>query len=116
MAKNRVGITGVQGTAWGIPEAVGTELGVLAGAADSVLAAAKNESTRTPVVTAHCREAFKRLEDKMRDIKRRYFLSPPLTEADFIASGLRPADHTPSPTGRPEAQIQVEPFLYLVYQ
>jgi hypothetical protein len=57
------------------------------GEADSVLAAAKNEVTRTPVVTAHCREVFGRMETKMRDIKKRYFYAPPLSEPDFVAWG-----------------------------
>jgi hypothetical protein len=47
----------------------------------------------------------------MQDIKKRYFLSPPLQESDFIALGLRPRDTTPSKTGKPESQIRVETFL-----
>jgi hypothetical protein len=111
MAKNWCGILTVQGTAWGVPEAVVTGLGMAATEADGIPAAAMNETTRTPVVTARCREVFGKLEDMMRDIKRRYFLSPPLQDADFIALGLRPVDTHPSPTGRLEAQIRVEPFL-----
>jgi hypothetical protein len=111
MAKNWIVIMTDQGTAWGIPAAVTTELTNVTGAADSVLAAAKNETTRTPVVTAHCREVFGHLEDAMRDIKRRYFLSPPLQDPDFIALGLRPRDTTPTPAGRPTAQVRVETYL-----
>jgi hypothetical protein len=69
------------------------------------------ETTRTPVVNAHCKEVFKNLGSMMRDIKWRYFLSPPLQDADFIALGLRIADGRPTPTGKPEAQMRVEPFL-----
>ena len=111
MAKNWVAILTVKGTAWGVPEAVVTDLSGVAASAEAVLAAAKNETTRTPVVTAHCRTIFAQLEAKMRGIKRRYFLSPPLEEADFIALGLKPADTKPTPAGKPAAQIRVETFL-----
>jgi hypothetical protein len=77
-------------------------------AAATILDAAKNETTRTPVVNARCREAFNAMEDKMRDIKRRYFFIPPLTEADFIALGLSPADPVRTPSGEPTAQVQAE--------
>jgi hypothetical protein len=111
MAANWVAVLGVKAAAWGVPEAVCTELGTLAGAAGGILEAAKNETTRTPVVTAHCKEAFKRLGAKMRDIKKRYFLSPPLEDADFVALGISPGDRVKSPTGKPEAQMRAEAFL-----
>ena len=78
MAKNWAGILTSRGTAWGVPEAVVTGLSDAAVQAEGVLAAAMNKTVRTQVVTAHCREIFAQLEAKMRDIKRRYFLSPPL--------------------------------------
>jgi hypothetical protein len=37
----------------------------------------------------------------MRDIKRRYFLSPPLTEADLAALGLKKHDPVQTPSGEP---------------
>jgi hypothetical protein len=58
MAKNWVVILTAQGTAWGIPEAVVTGLSGVTTAADGVLTAAMNETTRTPVVTAHCKEGL----------------------------------------------------------
>jgi hypothetical protein len=111
MGKKWVAIMATHGTDWGIPGAVVTGLGAEVSSADSVLAAAMNESTRTPVVTAHCREIFGFLEGMMRDIKRRYFLIPPLTEADFVALGLKIPDSTSTPTGTPTAQVTVETFL-----
>jgi hypothetical protein len=33
----------------------------------------------------------------MRDMKKRYFLTPPLQEPDYIALGLKPHDNTPTP-------------------
>jgi hypothetical protein len=97
--------------AWGIPPAVITDFTALTGAADTALAAAKNETTRTPVATARCREAFTAMTDKMRDIKRRYFLEPPLTEADLAALGLDRRDPHPTPSGVPTAQVTVETYL-----
>jgi hypothetical protein len=47
----------------------------------------------------------------MRDIKRRYFLSFPLSESDFIALGLRPRDTTHSASGIPTSQTAVKTFL-----
>ena len=96
---------------WGIPESVLQNLSSLAAAAESALDAAKNESTRTPVATARCREVFDGLTAAMRDIKKRYFLSPPLTDSDFVALGLNPPDTTHTPSGVPTAQVQVETYL-----
>jgi hypothetical protein len=98
-------------TAWNIPAAVITDLAALVASADAALTAAKNETTRTPVATAQCREAFKALEEKMRDTKRRYLLSPPLTEADFVSLGLKPHDTHPTASGAPTAQVMVETYL-----
>ena len=97
--------------AWGIPPAVFTELDALITAADSALGTAKNETTRTPVATAQCKAAFEALAVKMRDIKKRYFLTPPLADADYIALGLKPHDNIPTPSGPPTAQVTVETYL-----
>jgi hypothetical protein len=96
---------------WGIPESVVQNLSALATAAESALDAAKNESTRTPVATARCKESFDALTVEMRDIKRRYLLSPPLTDSDFVALGLNPPDSTHTPSGIPTAQVKVETYL-----
>jgi hypothetical protein len=111
MAKDWLPVMTANAQAWGIPPAVITDFTALTGAADTALAAAKNETTRTPVATAQCREAFDALTAKMRDIKKRYFLTPPLTEADYIALGLSPHDPHPTPSGAPTAQTTVETYL-----
>ena len=79
--------------------------------AESALATAQNETTRTPVATAQCRAAFEALTEKMRDIKRRYFLEPPLTDADIISLGLKPHDAIHTMSGTPTAQVSIETFL-----
>jgi hypothetical protein len=111
MGKNWVVVLNVKGTGWKIPPEDTQALGAVVGEADAVLTTAKNETTRTPVVTAQCREVFGRMETKMRDIKKRYFYAPPLTDADFVALGLKIPDSTHSPTGVPAAQVTVETFL-----
>jgi hypothetical protein len=111
MARDWQSVMGTKAAGWGIPAGVVTDLGGLLTAADAALTAAQNETTRTPVATAQCREAFDALTGTMRDIKKRYFLTPPLTEADYISLGLRPHDSTPTASGAPTAQVTVETFL-----
>ena len=90
-----------RGSYWGIPVAAVTEFSGLVSAAEAALAAAQNESTRTPVTTERCREAFTALVDKMRFIKNHYFLIPPLDNTDIVSLGLRPRDTNPSPVPPP---------------
>jgi hypothetical protein len=111
MARDWVSVAGVSAAAWGIPSTVIQELDVLQQTAENALTTAKNETTRTPVATARCKAAFGELVDKMRDIKRRYFLSPPLVEADYIALGLKPYDPIPTPGKVPTAHVTVETYL-----
>jgi hypothetical protein len=111
MARDWVSVTGTNAQLWGIPLTAVQELAGLADAAGTALAAAKNETTRTPVATAQCRAAFEALTAGMRDMKKRYFLSPPLQESDFIALGLKPHDNTPTPSGKPTDQVTIETFL-----
>ncbi|MDR2552581.1 MAG: hypothetical protein LBD31_05390, partial [Treponema sp.] len=94
-----LGATGGKAAAWGIPTTVLTELGTVWSTAQGALDTAMNETTRTPVTTAQCREAFAALVDKMRDLKKRYFLTPPLLDSDLVSLGLKPHDTTPTPSG-----------------
>jgi hypothetical protein len=111
MAKDWVSVTGTNAHLWGIPLTAVQELGGLTDAADAALAAAKNETTRTPVATAQCKEAFDALIAAMRDMKRRYFLTPPLLDSDYISLGLKPHDTTPTASGAPTAQVTIETYL-----
>jgi hypothetical protein len=111
MAKDWVTVTGTNAHLWGIPLTAVQELGGLTDTADTALATAKNETTRTPVATAQCRTAFEALTAYMRDFKKRYFLSPPLVDANYISLGLKPHDSTPTPSGTPTAQVTVETYL-----
>jgi hypothetical protein len=96
---------------WNIPGASLTELTTLRGAARTALETAKNETTRTPVANARCKEAFDALTVFMRDFKRRYFLTPPLLDSDLISLGLKPHDTHPTPSSTPTAQVTVETYL-----
>jgi hypothetical protein len=111
MGKNWVTILQTQKSAWGIPDSTFTTLSDKVTAAETALTAAKNEETRTPVATAQCKTAFEELAAVMRDIKKRFFYEPPLTNADIISLGLKPHDTTPTATGAPTAQVTVETFL-----
>jgi hypothetical protein len=111
MARNWILILGSRGEDWKVPAADIQDLAAKAGAAAAALEAARDEITRTPVVNAQCRAAFAALEERMRDIKRRHFFVPPLTEADVIALGLKPADPVRTPSEAPTAQVRAEVFL-----
>jgi hypothetical protein len=98
-------------TEWNIPYPALTELTTLRGTALAALETAKNETTRTPVANARCKEAFDALTGFMRDFKRRYFLTPPLLPSDLISLDLKPRDEHPTPGAAPTAQVTVETFL-----
>jgi cytosine/adenosine deaminase-related metal-dependent hydrolase len=88
---------------WNIPNTALAELAARRGTAAAALAAAKNETTRIPAANDQCRETFDALTAAMRDFKRRYFLSPPLTGADYIRLGLKFRDTAPTAGGTPTA-------------
>jgi hypothetical protein len=111
MADDWIVVCTINQTAWNIPGTVLTELTTLRNTARTALTNAKNETTRTPVANAQCREAFGVLADFMRDMKRRYFLSPPLIDSDFISLGLKPHDGHPTPSSAPTAQVTLETYL-----
>ena len=111
MARDWKSVMTAHAAEWNIPAAVLTEFDGLLQAAESALETALNETTRTPVATARCRAAFGALIEKMRDIKRRYFLEPPLTDADIISLSLKPHDPTHTVSGPPSAQASIETFL-----
>jgi hypothetical protein len=111
MADDWVAVCTTNQTAWNIPGAGMTELTARRDAARTALQTAKNETTRTPVANAKCKEAFDAMTGFMRDFKRRYFLIPPLLPSDLISLGLKPHDEHPTPSSAPTAQITVETFL-----
>jgi hypothetical protein len=111
MAADWITVIGNNIEAWNIPNETLTELENLHQTAAEALATAKNETTRTPVATAQCKAAFEALIARLRDIKKRYFLTPPLQDPDYISLGLKPRDNVPSPSGTPTSQVTIETFL-----
>jgi hypothetical protein len=111
MARDWQSVIGTSGSAWGIPAGVMQNFNVLVQAASNALTIAKNETTRTSVANAQCREAFDALIAAMRDMKKRYFLVPPLLISDFISLGLKPHDGHPTPSYVPKAQVTLETYL-----
>jgi hypothetical protein len=69
IARDRQDIAGNIGSGWGIPPAVTRIFGSLIAAAYNALEVAKNETTRTPVITAHYKEVFDALTIATRDMK-----------------------------------------------
>jgi hypothetical protein len=90
---------------WNIPAAAVSAFDGLVQAADSALTAALNETTRTAVANALCKAAFGALVEGMRDTKRRYFLEPPLTDADLVSLSLKPHSGSHTASGAPSAQV-----------
>jgi hypothetical protein len=111
MADDWLSVCAGKKTGWNIPDSAVTDFITLKEAATVALETAKNETTRTPVATAQCKEAFDALTAFMRDFKRRYFLSPPLLDSDYVSLGLKPHDSTPTAGGTPAAQVTVETYL-----
>jgi hypothetical protein len=107
MAKDWGEVLSAKATAWSVPAAEVTTLGTLAGEAGSALDAAQS-SERTAVVTANCKAAFEALVEKMRFIKSRYFLSPPLSDTDLVSLELKPKDTTHTPVPPPVNQPGIE--------
>jgi hypothetical protein len=65
-------------------------------------------SARTSVITAECKAAFEALIAKMRFFKSRYFLEPPLTDADLASLGLPPKDTSRTPVPPPTSQAEAD--------
>jgi hypothetical protein len=94
-------------TSWNIPAAEKTELQALTAAAQAAFDKAQS-SARNVVITAECKAAFDALIEKMRFIKSRYFLSPPLTEAEIISLGLKPKAVSRTPIPPPSTQAEAD--------
>jgi hypothetical protein len=70
MADDWIAVCAPKQSAWTIPGAALTELTTRRNTARTALETAQNETTRTPVANARCKEAFDALIDCMRDFKR----------------------------------------------
>jgi hypothetical protein len=63
------------------------------------------DTDRTKGDTTACNNAFKGLTACMRDLKKRYFFVPPLTDKDLTDLGLNLPDTNPTPVSDPAGQV-----------
>jgi len=63
---------------------------------------------RTAAMNAAVRVSFGKLVDIMRDLRRRHFFMPPLTEADWVSLEMRIPDTTISKVGTPTSVVTAE--------
>jgi hypothetical protein len=115
MAKTWLSVLAAKGPAWGVPQGDIEELTTLAQAAETALFEAKT-AARSKITTAKCREAFDALVEKMRYIKARHFLTPPLIESDYASILLKMHDEAsdiPVPDAQPTADLTF-PGIHLV--
>ncbi|MDR2485284.1 MAG: hypothetical protein LBD55_07810 [Treponema sp.] len=107
MAKVWLAVLPAKSNEWNIPDSEKAGLETLAAAAEDILAKAKS-SDRSPLITALCKDAFDKLTEKMRFIKNRCFVCPPLTPADLISLELKPKDGTRTSVQDPESQVEAD--------
>jgi hypothetical protein len=116
MAQNWISVLNRKAQKWNIPSDVEVALeGLMEKAQDALSEAMSSE--RTTVITVRCKAAFDTLIAKMRDIKKRYFLQPPLMDEDLVSLELNPPDTTPTPIPPPTAQAEADltfPGIHLV--
>jgi len=96
MAKRWLDILPVKEQAWRIPEGMIDLLAELTGEAIT-MQERSNSPEGTKGDAARMRTAFAELVAHMRDIRRRVFFMPPLTEGDFADLGLQPPDTIRTP-------------------
>jgi hypothetical protein len=116
MAKNWCAALRRNSTSWKVPNEVETELESLYEVAQDELTEALS-ANRTAVNTARCKEAFDLLVGKMRDVKKRYFLTPPLINSDYTSLGLNAPDLIPTPIPPPTSQVEADitfPGIHLI--
>jgi len=107
MAKKWNNVLAEKAAAWGISTTVANRLLLLTADADDALTRAMS-GDRTAVINQQVRTAFGALTDHMRDIKRRFFFMPPLTEPEWISLGLDLPDTNPTNIGAPTSVVAAE--------
>jgi len=96
MAKRWLDLLPAVETEWRIPSGMIQVLGELTQEAEAMQDRA-NSPLGTKGDAVRARTAFQELVAQMRDIRRRVFFMPPLTEANFVDLGLRPPDTIRTP-------------------
>jgi hypothetical protein len=108
MTRSWLNVLTAKASAWNIPTQAVQDLTAKKTAAENLFNL-DTSTERTKTITAQCRAAFADLEGFMRDFKRRYYLVPPLVDADLVSLDLKPQDRNPTaetePTAQPEADL-----------
>ena len=94
---------------WGVPEPMRVKLSAALDVAKGENAIPQSE--RNPVTNARLKTAFDELTAVMRDMKKRYFYNPPLTDADILSLGLKLKDKEPTPVNDPVGEPEVKIIL-----
>ncbi|MDR0599451.1 MAG: hypothetical protein LBG84_05140 [Treponema sp.] len=116
MARSWLSALPAKAGAWNIPAQVAQDLAAKKTAAEELFNL-DTSAERTKTITARCKAAFDDLEAFMRDCKRRYFLTPPLVDADLVSLELKPRDLSPTPETEPSAQPEADlvfPGVHLI--
>ena len=87
---------------WGVPVEKITNLAAALSEAETENSIPVGE--RSKVSNSRLKIAFNTLTGEMRDIKRRYFFVPPLTNTDLIGLGLKPKDTIPTSVTVPKVR------------
>ena len=107
MSKNWCIILEKKADLWNVPESLVTALNEATNDAASDLAIPPQK--RNAAIYARTKSMFRKLKTIMRDIKKRYFYNPPLSDYDMVSLGLKLRDNTPTsvpvPTGQAVASI-----------
>jgi hypothetical protein len=106
MAKNWINILTASPEEWNFPPAELTRLTQAEAAAEASLDVVMS-AERTAALTAKCNEDFDAMKAVMRDIKDRYFKTPPMDNAALVAFGLKPKDGIRTPVRRPDIQTDI---------
>jgi len=88
---------------WLVPEATTTVLNEAVNEAASQFAVPVPE--RNAITSQQMIDAFKNLTTVMRDVKKRYFFVPPLTNSDIVALGLKVKDEIPTTIPPPSIPV-----------
>jgi hypothetical protein len=116
MAKNWQSVLVTKAVAWDVVVTAKKALEDTTGAADTALAKAMSIE-RNDTINMQCKEAFNALIAVMRDMKKRYFLKPPLLDSDFVSLSLNPPGAPSTPIPAPTAQVIADltfPGVHLV--
>jgi hypothetical protein len=107
MAKVWLDVLAIKGAGWGVTEAAITNFATDYTVARAALIKAMS-AERNKVTTAECKTAFEAMVADMRDIKKRWFIKPPLTDADFASLLLDPPDGVRTSVGTPKAVAEAD--------